>query len=157
MVTVQVSVHISRPVNEVFAYMGDPTNVPEWNPMIEDATPSETPLRVGTRVHLQLKFLGRKIELPLEIVEHEPNSRIAHTFDKPFKGKVTERYEDEGGGTRVVQVFEVDPGGFFRVAEPVAARIFQKQSQACLDTVREILEARAPAEDFRSFNQVRPG
>lgn len=60
MVSVEMSVHIDRPVAEVFAYMGDPTNVPEWNSMIEVARPSESPIRVGTRVHLRFRFLGRK-------------------------------------------------------------------------------------------------
>ncbi len=143
MVRVEVSVHIDRPVAEVFAYMGDPTNVPEWNSMIEEARPSESPIRVGTQVHLRFRFLGRNIEPTLEIIEHKPNKGIVYTFDKPFEGKGTESYVPEDGGSRVVQVFEVDPGGYFRVAEPIAARIFQKQSQANLETMKEIVEARA--------------
>ena len=65
-----MSVHIDRPVTEVFAYMGDPTNVPEWNSMIEEARPSEMPIRVGARVHLRQRFLGRRIDPTLEIIDH---------------------------------------------------------------------------------------
>ncbi len=44
------------------------------------------------------------------------------------------------------QVFEGEPGGFFKVGEPLLVRIAKKQIQAQLDTVKELLEARTPAE-----------
>lgn len=143
---VEVSVHVDRPVEEVFAYMGDPANAPEWNSSIESAAPSESPLRVGTKVRLRQKFLGRTIDPTLEITEYVPNSRLAYSFDKPIKGTGTETYESEDGGTRVTQVFEVEAGRFFKVAEPIAARVAKRQFQASLETMMEIVQARQPVQ-----------
>jgi uncharacterized membrane protein len=142
MVKAEMAVHIDRPVGEVFAYMSDLTNVPEWNSMIEEASASESPIKIGTQVHLRQRVLGRRLDTTMTIVEHEPNKRIAYSFDKPLAGRGIETYEPEDQGTRLVQVMEAEAGGFFRIAEPIAARIFQRQQQANLEAVKEILEAR---------------
>jgi len=55
-------------------------------------------------------------------------------------------FEAAGKSTRVKQVFEGEPGCFFKVGEPLLVRIAKKQIQAQLDTVKELLEARTPAE-----------
>ncbi len=41
---------------------------------------------------------------------------------------------------------EADVGGFFKLGEPIVARIAQKQFQTVLDTLKEILEAQVPAK-----------
>lgn len=146
MVRVETSVHIDRPVAEVFTYMADPTKWPEWNSIVEESTPSETPLRVGTKIHQRAKFLGRKIEATFEVLEHEPNKRLVNKTDKPFLTKISTTFEPEGGGTRVVAVIEGEPGGFFKLGEPILIRIGKKQFQAQLDTAKELLEAQVPAQ-----------
>jgi hypothetical protein len=101
---------------------------------------------VGTKIHTTSRFLGRKLEATLECIEVEPNKRIVNRADKPFVLVGTHTYESDGGGTRIVSVFEGSPGGFFKLAEPLAARIFHKRTQADLETMKEILEAQVPAQ-----------
>ncbi len=146
MVKMEFSIHIDRPVAEVFEYLADPTKLPEWSPMFDEAKPSETPIRVGTKVQTRAKFLGRKLESSYEVIEYEPNKRFVTKTDRPFPLERADTYESEGGGTRVVIVAEAEPGGFFRLGEPILARIMKKQGQAQLDTVKELLEAEVPAE-----------
>ncbi len=141
MVKSETSVHINRPVAVVFKYLSDPTKLPEWASMFDEATPSESPVRVGTKVQTRSKFLGRNMESTFEVIEHEPNKRFVTKTDKPFPLKRIDTYESEGGGTKVAVVLEGDPGGFFRLAEPILSRIMKKQGQAQLDTVKELLEA----------------
>jgi uncharacterized protein YndB with AHSA1/START domain len=145
MVKFEVSTHINRPLAEVFKYMDDPTKLPEWNSIVEEATPSETPVRVGTKVQMRARFLGRKIEATQEVTEHVPNMRSTIKSDRPFPAMFTNTYEAEGGGTKVVAVFEGEPGGFFKLGEPILARIGKRQFQAQLDTAKELLEAQVPA------------
>jgi uncharacterized protein YndB with AHSA1/START domain len=133
-------------VTEVFNYMADPTKWPEWNSIVEESRPSETPLRVGTKIHQRAKFLGRKIESTFEVLEYEPNKRLVNQTSDPFLTKITSTFEPEGGGTRVGAVIEGEPGGFFKLGEPILARIAKKQFQAQLDTVKELLEAQVPVE-----------
>ncbi len=146
MVKFEVAVEINRPIDEVFAYLDDPTKTPEWNSIVEEARPSETPVRRGTTISSRARFLGRKIESTFEIVEHVPNKTFVQRTEKPFPFTITTLFEAAGNGTRVKGVFEGEPGGFFKLGEPILARIAKKQFQAQLDTVKELLEARTPAE-----------
>jgi uncharacterized protein YndB with AHSA1/START domain len=146
MVKFEVAVEINRPIDEVFAYLDDPTKIPEWNSIVEEARPSETPVRQGTTISTRARFLGRKMESTWEVVEHVPNKKIVQRTDKPFPFTLTNVFEAAGKGTRLKGAFEGEPGGFFKVGEPILGRIAKKQFQAQLDTLKELLEARTPAE-----------
>src|SRR6266702_11904 len=98
MVKFETATHINRPLAEVFKYMADPTKLPEWNSIVEEATASETPIRVGTTVQQRARFLGRKIESIFEVIELEPNKRFVQKTDKPFSFKLTNTFDPENGG-----------------------------------------------------------
>lgn len=146
MVRIEVSTEVSRPVKEVFDYVDDPTNLPEWNSIVEEAKPSETPIRVGTKITQRARFLGRKIDSVALVTEHIPHQRTVLKIDKPFALTLTNRFEATGGGTKLTQIAEGEVGGFFKVGEPIVARIAKKQIEAAAETLKELLEARTPAE-----------
>jgi len=146
MVKFEISTHINRPVTEVFKYLSDPSKLPEWNSVVEEATPSETPVKAGTKIQTRARFLGRKIESPSMVSEYELNKRYATKSEKPFALTITNTFESEGGGTKVVAIFDGEPGGFFKIGEPILTRIAKKQFQTQLETAKEPLEAEVPAE-----------
>ena len=146
MIKLEISLHINRPVAEVFKYLNDPTKMSEWNPIIEEATASETPVKAGTRIRTRARMLGRKVEGTLEVLEYEPNKRVVQKSDEPFSFKVTNTFQAENGGTRLVSAAEGELGGFFKLSEPIFARIVKKQLQAQYETAKELLEAQVPAE-----------
>src|SRR5438067_13938634 len=84
MVKFEISTHINRPVAEVIKYMADPTKLPEWNSIVEEATPSETHVRAATKVETRARFLSRKIESPSVVSEYELNKRFTQTSEKSF-------------------------------------------------------------------------
>jgi uncharacterized protein YndB with AHSA1/START domain len=146
MIRFEVSTEIKRPVGEVFAYLVDQGNLSEWNSLVEEAKASEMPLRKGTKITTHARFLGRRIEGVSEVTEYVPNQKFVQHGEKPFPLTITNVFEAVGGGTKVTATFEGEPGGFFKVGEPILARIAHKQFQVQLDTLKELLEARAPAE-----------
>jgi uncharacterized protein YndB with AHSA1/START domain len=146
MIWFEVSTEIKRPVGEVFAYVDDPSNLSEWNSIVEEARASEMPVRRGTTITTRARFLGRRIEGVSEVTEHVPNQKFVQKGDKPFPLTITNVFQAAGGGTKVTATFEGEPGGFFKLGEPIVSRIAKKQFQAQLDTLKELLEARAPAE-----------
>ncbi len=145
MVKIEVSTVISRPVEEVFAYLSDISNWPEWNSLTLEASASETRVRVGPKVRQVTRFLGRRIEGTGEITEHEPNRKITLESNEPFPTTLTMRFEAADEGTRLVAAGEAEPGGFFKLGEPILARVARHQFQAQLETLKELLEAKVPA------------
>src|SRR5439155_443519 len=102
MVKFEISTHVNRPVAEVFKYMSDPTKLPEWNSVVEEATPSETPVRVGTKIQVRARFLGRKIDSPSVVTEYEVNKRYTNKSERPFAIKMPQLGELVSKGTRRV-------------------------------------------------------
>jgi len=145
MARAEASVVINRPVDEVFAYVDDIGNASQWQSyVLEVEQTSEGPKGVGTTERGVMQFLGRRIEWAAEITEHEPNRRIK---DKITAGPMLVEHsitlEPVEDGTRLTLVAEGETGGFFRLAEPIVARMFQRDVEANLANLKDILEAQA--------------
>jgi hypothetical protein len=52
-------------------------------------------------------------------------------------------FEPVAGGTRITHMIEGDPGGFFKLAGPIVARLMQRQWDTNFDVLKELLEAQA--------------
>jgi hypothetical protein len=98
---------------------------------------------VGARYVQLLKFLGKRMETTLEVTEYEPGRRFSiKTVSGPIPFDVAHTLEPSNGGTSVHVVLEGEPGGFFKLAEPLVVRNAQRQIEHDLSTLKEILEAR---------------
>jgi uncharacterized protein YndB with AHSA1/START domain len=66
---------IDRPVEEVFRYLADFSNLAEWDPTFDRSERlDDGPLRVGSRFHVVGSTAGVDLDLTLEIVDlAEPN------------------------------------------------------------------------------------
>jgi hypothetical protein len=91
MIRFEVSTEIKRPLGEVFAYADDPTNLAEWNSIVEESKASETPVRKGTKITTRARFLGRRVDSIAEVTEHVPNQKFVQMSDKPFPLTITTR------------------------------------------------------------------
>lgn len=57
------TVEIERPVEEVFAFLAEPHNLPRWQPSMQRLRPhGRGPLRPGLEVTEVRRFLGREME-----------------------------------------------------------------------------------------------
>jgi len=52
-------------------------------------------------------------------------------------------FESVAGGTKVTRVAEAETGGFFRLAEPLAVRMMQRQFKTNFAHLKDLLEAQA--------------
>ena len=78
MVTNEKIITINRPVEEVFAYVSDLQNGPQWqNGLLEVRRITKGPLGIGTQFTAVRKFMGRKMESVIEFTTYEPNKKIA--------------------------------------------------------------------------------
>ncbi len=149
MARAEASVVINRPIEEVFAYVDDIGNVSQWQSYVLEAEQtSEGPKGVGTSERGVMQFLGRRIEFTVEITEYEPNSKIKDKVTAgPMAVEHTITLDRVERGTRVTIVAEGETGGFFALAEGIVSRMFQRDLQANLAKLKEILEAEAEGGD----------
>src|SRR5438128_214796 len=61
-----LSEEIARPPEDVFAYLTDVSKLPEWQSSAISAE-SDGPVREGTRIREQRKFVGRDLRTELEV------------------------------------------------------------------------------------------
>lgn len=140
---VEESVEISRPVEEVFAYVANPENLPEWSGIVlEVHKETQGQLQEGGRFTVGAKFLGRRFETPFEVSAHEPPRRHSDkSTGGPFPQEYTYTFEETaGGGTRFTQVAEGEPGGFFKLVGPLLEMAGRRQFRADLQTLKDLLE-----------------
>ena len=143
MIKVEHSLVIDRPPAEVFAYTTDPANLPEWQSTALEAR-SEGPVQQGAHVTEVRKFLGRKMESEVEVTEYDPDKRFAlKVLSGPVPFSFEQTLEPTDGGTNVRVVLEGEPGGFFKLAEPLVERAVKRQMKADYEQLKDILEARS--------------
>lgn len=144
MVRVELSTTIKRPIEEVFAVMSDSSNRPKWMSGVDEfAKTSDGPIGVGTTWHGAGKFLGRRVESNAEYTEFETNRRFTWRSSTPFPTTMTYAFESVEGGTRVDQVAEAEPSGFFKLVGPLLGSAVKRQFQSDLDNLRDLMEGDA--------------
>lgn len=142
MITQEVTVHLNKPVEQVFAFLMDPTKLTTWQAnLIKIDKITEGPLRLGSRFQ-EVRRLGRReTEIQGEIIAFEPNKRFeTKTLTSP---QVTVSYflEPEEGGTRVNHRFVMWTSGFMRLLEPLIAKSIREENDLDLKNLKRILES----------------
>ena len=145
MIKIETSVLINRPVNEVFAYVANLENGQEWQTDVQELRQtSEGPMGVGTVWHEVRQLLGRLVEQSNKMTQYEPNKKFAYrqSGTVPVEAMITFESVAEGE-TKVTMTGEAEPGGFFKLAEPLVAQMAKRQTEANAANLKDILEAQA--------------
>ena len=134
-----LEVTIERPVSEVFAYVTDVRNVPEWQ---ESAVSAEW-VEEGRRYRERRQFMGRTAELELVVIALEPDRRFdVRTVKAPVEIEIHHSFEAVEGGTRVAVRGTAALGGALRFAAGMAKRQAERQFRGDFDRLKERLERR---------------
>ena len=98
MVRQEHAITVNRPVSEVFAYVADVRNLPQWQGgVLEVRQESEGDVAVGTRFTEVRKFLGRRMESTLEVTECAPDRKFSlRTISGPIPFSVEHTFEASG-------------------------------------------------------------
>lgn len=140
-IQIDESTTIQRPTEEVFAYVAKLENMPEWQDSVLQVTP-EGDVGVGTKAKVRIHFAGRTWDSDLEVSEYEAGRQIGYRARSPVPGHFVIVVEPDGQATRVREVGTIEPSGFFKLAEPLLARLARRTTVAELETLKDILEAR---------------
>jgi len=141
MIQREVTIHINRPVEQVFTFLADSKNLRSWQSnLVENEQLTEGPLRVGSRFREVRRTGPRNSEIQAEITVFEPNKCFAtKTLTKP-QVTVSYTFDEENGGTRITYKFIMITSGFMRLLEPLIAGSMKKDSDSDFEKLKHMLE-----------------
>jgi hypothetical protein len=138
---VHVEAHVATSPEDVAAYMFDPHHDPDWITGIERVDPPAAPVGVGTETHRLAKFMGRRIDYVLRVVQHVPDRLLVmESVQAPFPMGVTYGVDPDGSGSRVSLRVTGGYGPLMRLAQPIVSRQIRRSLEADLRHLRGQLE-----------------
>jgi uncharacterized membrane protein len=143
MAKVAKSITINAPVEEVFGYFDDPSNLPEvWPSLVEVRDVQRLP-NGGNKFRWIYKMAGLRLEGTSEDTEYVTNQRTVTRSQGGIDSTITLTYEPENGGTRVTleNEYSVPIPVLGRLAEAVILRQNEREGELLLANVKDRLEA----------------
>ena len=141
MFTVEESIVINRPIEQVFAYVTNPNNITKWRPDVLAINGAGGSVVAGDKFDELVKFMGRKT-FTMQVVEYQPNQReVIQAVSGPgVKPTQTFQFESRDGGTQLSITAHVRTYGLFRLIEPMMPAMFSKTWSQYLINLKHILE-----------------
>jgi uncharacterized membrane protein len=146
MAPITESIDISRPPEEVFAYVDDLSRHGEWQEQIQQTEVlTEGPTRVGSRARDRRKVPGGVREITYEITAHDPpRSASFRGVDGPVRVVGTMTVTPSGGGSRVALDLDFEGRGLLgKLLVPMVRSQARKQVPRDQQRLKERLEAGA--------------
>jgi uncharacterized protein YndB with AHSA1/START domain len=141
MIQHEVTIHIDRPVEQVFGFVVDAKNLRTWQSnLVENEQLTKGPIGIGTRFR-EVRSMGpRQSEIQVEITDFEPNIRFAtKTLSQP-QATVNYTFEQEGGGTRLTNKFLMVTSEDMRPLEPSLSDSIKKDTDSNFKKLKHVLE-----------------
>jgi hypothetical protein len=86
---VEESVEINRPVEEVFSYVANPENLPEWSGIVQEVRKEAQGLpKEGDRFTTVAKFLGSASRRPLRLSPTSPPAVLSQEHGRTVPAAV---------------------------------------------------------------------
>jgi len=141
----ELEIEIAKPVHEVWEYLIEPENVPEWQASaVSSHQISDGRMGVGTHLRDERRFLGRRAHSEVEVTEFEPERLFTlHGISGPVRFTVRHRLEDRGGHTHLEIEAEAEPGGVGRLVRPMIEHAAAHEIRKDFDRLKEKLEERS--------------
>ena len=131
---------IDRPRGDVFAFLADPENDPQWRSGVLDLT-HVSGSGVGARYAQGVRGPGgRRIPADIEITEFDPGQSLAfQTLTGPVRPRGRYLLSAAEGGTRVRFNLDADLRGFKRLMSSMVQRTMDNEVGQ-LDRLKRIIE-----------------
>jgi uncharacterized membrane protein len=145
MITFDLGILIDRPVENVFAFISNPMNLPKWQSMVAKVEPAFSgPVGIGSKYKIQSEVMGRKMEGVMEITDFIPSEKFGFkNVAGPVQVQAVVTFKPAGTGTRLNLNGQGEPGGVFKLAEGVLAKQVKSQMEENLKRLKSVLEAGA--------------
>lgn len=135
-----LTVEIARSPEDVFAYLTDVSNLPEWQSSARSAE-ADGEVRKGTRIRERRTFLGRDVKAELEVTAYDPPYRFdARSPRGPVSYEIRHGLEPSDGGTRLDVEVEVNVGAMMRIAAQGPLKMAEREFRSDFERLKNILE-----------------
>jgi uncharacterized membrane protein len=117
---VEESVEINGPLQEVFNYVSEVANYPEWMAhVLEVRKDTPGPPQQSDRFVVAIKSVGRRFETPYERTSYEADRRYT---DRAVGGPIPNQrwhsdFQEVPGGTRFTRAVDVESRGLLKLLE----------------------------------------
>jgi uncharacterized membrane protein len=146
MPSIEESIEIARPCDEVFAYATAVENQTLYQSNLVDYDQESTGMRdKGARDRGSVRVAGKKMDFTQEVAEWDPPRRVVmRSLEAPMSWELEMRFEElDEGHTRLTMHQEVaELGGFFgRLGDGIVTRMYQHDVRSNLHKLKDLLEA----------------
>jgi uncharacterized protein YndB with AHSA1/START domain len=142
MIDFTIETRISRPVDEVFGYVTDPSKLATWQTnTVSAAQEGDGPVGLGTRIReVHRGPGGTEAESIVEVSEYEPNRTFALRVVEgtPIHARIT--FGPIGEGTHMRFRVHGELEGGMRLLQPLARRLLRRQFTADCARLKGALE-----------------
>jgi len=138
----ELAVEIERPPAEVYAYLADPTHLPDWQADVEEVRDAPGgPLSAGALFTEVRSFLGKRAVSTLEVTAAEPGRELAlRTVSGPVEVTIRHLLEPSGDGTRVRVEADADAGTLLGLGGPLLRRAAERRARSDFGRLKSLLE-----------------
>jgi carbon monoxide dehydrogenase subunit G len=136
------SVFINRPQQEVFDFVSNPVNSPQWEGGIESSQwATDGPPGVGSMIKVVFKMGLFKMVFEPEITEWDPFNMYSYKGSMlGLQGTSIYRFEAKEDGTQLTMKAEVEGKGIARLLESMMGKNAEKEDGRSLDALKVLLE-----------------
>jgi uncharacterized protein YndB with AHSA1/START domain len=141
-ITVENSIIINKPVQDVFNFVCSEGSYKKYMPEVMEVIESSGPRNtVGWTFTEVRKFMGRKMHAKMEVTAYEPNVKWAYKVTEgPVIYERTTTFEASNGGTKYTTKVIGETKGFFKLAEGMVASQLEKTMIETLMRLKDYLE-----------------
>jgi uncharacterized protein YndB with AHSA1/START domain len=140
---VEGDITIERAAEEVFDFVADERNEPQYNPRMTHAEKiSPGPIGVGTRFRSVMTGTGPAVEMTIEYTAYDRPNRLAsttHLSNMDIEGVLL--FEPVSDGTRMQWIWDIEPRGLYKLIGPLVQRMGERQERAIWTGLKHLLEA----------------
>ena len=151
MISFETSVRIARPIEQVFAFVSDPIQFPQWNSAVQamrrtSALPGASggTGEPGSTYAMERELPSGRVESGLEVfVREQPTEFGIRTTSGPTPFVYDYRFVSDGKDTIVYLDASVELAGVAGVLGPLAARAVRRGVDANFTALKRTLEGNA--------------
>jgi uncharacterized membrane protein len=142
MPSVQRSIDIDAPIEDVFGAATDPNRGPEWNPNIQQVDIVRLPIGEGSQWEQTAIAMGRPMRLTCTVSQFQPPSYGELLISGDQQGRTITRCQSVDGRTRLTQALEfVMPGGMLgRMVGGMVEPMLGRELEQSLRRIKMTLE-----------------